>query len=215
MTKIVQYDTLLSEVADIQPTIAWLLSNVPPRLKNPDVSKFITSLLEDLQLKHAKLQGKILELEANVIELEDGAVAVNVPDDVEDGAAYIENALRDALAEIIIQRGEERLEAEAHHAWKNMMFAYLYGGGPVARKWRETYLGTQESIETWTPQPPNRDACPILPGGSTLDWLYIKEAIAQAVDQYEEEEAFQVAKAVVTELATDTPDIDLDGQLLD
>ena len=45
--KIVPYDTLIPDVAGIQPNIAWLLANVTHHEK-------VTSVLEDLQLKFAR-----------------------------------------------------------------------------------------------------------------------------------------------------------------
>jgi len=69
--KIVPYDTLIPDVAGIQPNIAWLLAHVP------DASE----VLEDLQLKYSKLQGKILQLESEVLEFEEGDVLVILPDD--------------------------------------------------------------------------------------------------------------------------------------
>jgi len=236
MAKIVAYDTLIPEIAGIQPNIAWLLANV-------NGSDRITEVLEDLQLKYARLQGKILELESGVVELEVGTVTVTLPEEeTGDDLAYVEEALRSTLAETIVQRGEEQLERERLE--KNQRYAQLYGGdftkliqGPschvvhdvvfldfeftpeAARRWREQYLGTQESIETWTPQPPNTDACPVLPGDAqvaahTLGYWAVQDAIEEARINHEEAEAFGAALAAVGAYGEEIPDIDMDGQPL-
>jgi len=127
--KIVPYETLLSDVVGIQPHIAWLLANVPDVIPNRNyvTRSKVTAFLEDLQLKYAQLQEKILNLEADAIEMEDGAVFVALPAETDDDLSFAEDALRTALAEVIVRRGEEELKAEARRD-KNLRFCDLYGG---------------------------------------------------------------------------------------
>ncbi len=210
MTKIVVYDTLIPDVADIQPNIAWLLAHVPDLVFYHNTEgdrERVTEVLEDLQLKCAKLQGKVLELEANVVELEEGSVTVALPEEeTDDDLAYAEEALRSALAEVIVQRGEQRLEKG--RVAKNRKYAGLYGGNPCGEKilwdgnpgveWRFT----EEDIQQFK--------------ALSASYTSLQDAIEQTQIECEEAEAFKAAKATVTELGADeVPDIDLDGQPLD
>lgn len=135
--KLVQYDTLVPDMLLIQPHIAWLLGNVPKMLSGEDAERVVNTL-EDLAVKYARLQGKILELEVkveefdddtrNVLLLEDGEMSiiaqgsvnaclvVSVTTDTIAGFETAEDCLREALAETIVRQGEMVLEKEARYA---------------------------------------------------------------------------------------------------
>lgn len=121
MVKIVAYDTLIPEIADIQPSIAWLLANVTG-------SDRVTKNLENLLLKFTRLQGKILELEVSAVVLEEGSITVVLPEEAGDDLAYAEDALRTQLAEVIVRRGEEQLDR--YNLEKTARYAELYGCNP-------------------------------------------------------------------------------------
>jgi len=188
MAKIVAYDTLIPEIAGIQPNIAWLLANVTG-------SDRITEVLEDLQLKYARLQGKILELESGVVELEEGTVTVTLPEEeTDDDLAYVEEALRTTLAETIVQRGEEQLERERLE--KNKRFAQIYGGdftkllqGPSCHVVHDVVFLDFEldpgSVERFQGAIHN------------LGYWSVQDAIEQARTDHEEAEALGTALAAV------------------
>jgi hypothetical protein len=216
MTKIVQYDdTLLPYTEDITSDIDWLSATVPGEIEFDLARARTREVLDRLQREYARLQSKILELEANVTELEDGEVVVAIPEDFDDDLdPYMEDALREALARIIVRRGENQLEREEHHLRKNLMFAQLYGGvGEWAREWREKYLGTQESLETWTAQPPEPGQ-PIFPGECIFNFdlgVTVQEAVVAsrylaevAAEANAEQEGLETLKAVATELVAGT-----------
>ena len=213
--KIVPYDTLIPDMAGIQPGIAWLLALVPSMLPTEVTRSKVTEVLENLQLKYANLHGKILQLESEVQEYAEGDVIVALSDtgdrtlpsarDLE----VAEEALRTGLAEVIVQRGEQRLEKERQE--KNLKYAKLYGDATklvqstsAHVKWRFT----AEDVERWKSM------------SSTLiqdPWLdSMKEAIRKSQERYAEAEALKAVTATVATMGGDeVPDIDLDGFYLD
>jgi len=225
--KIVPYDTLVPDIAGIQPNIAWLLANVPRSI--PYTTSMVAAadrscvmdVLEDLQLKFAKLQGKVLELEAHAFEAKTGDVYVILPEEStdDDDAAFVEEALRSTLAELIVNQGEKQLEKERLE--KNRKYAKLYGGdflklvqGPGSQiRWRFT----AEDVEHWKAMTHTliQD-----PGGWSDS---IQEAIRKSREEAEEAEALKAAKATAAaidrrireECSDCVPDIDLDGFYLD
>lgn len=135
--KLVEYDTLVPETLLIQPHIAWLLANVPDLIESGDKEQ-VTATLEDLAVKYAKLQGKILALEIKVEEFDDdtrnillleggkmstlaqgsvdACLVVSVTTDSIAGFEAAEDCLRGAWAETIVVRGEMALEKESRYA---------------------------------------------------------------------------------------------------
>ena len=110
---IVIYDSLLPHIISIQPHIAWLLNTVPAMITDQVDRMEVEDVITELVLKQAKLQGAILNLEANLIPIsEEGSVTVISPDTI-DGLNIIEQLVREALAEVIVTRGEMELAAES------------------------------------------------------------------------------------------------------
>lgn len=155
--KLVPYDTLIHDVAGIQPNIAWLLANVPRSIPlvmshSPTANRSrVVKVLEDLQLKYAELQGKILELESRVVELEVGDVQVVMPEGEEEDLAFVEDALRTALDKVIDYRKQEKMEPisigfkltpEDVGRWKAMYETMMQG--------LESGISVQEAIEETT-----------------------------------------------------------------
>ncbi len=191
--KIVPYDTLVPDIAGIQPNSAWLLASFPQIIYDVPRDR-VQAALEDLQLKFSKLQGKILELEANAVEFNEGSVTIALPEEIGDDLAYAEDALRTALAEVIVQRGEQELESRRKE--KNDKIREIYGGllkfDPTPIEW----ILTAEDVENWKAM------------YSTLvqgfdSGVSIQEAIRQSREKNAEVAALKAVVATVAAMGAD------------
>lgn len=242
--KIVPYDTLIPDVTGIQPGIAWLLAIVPGMLPTEVTRNKVTGVLENLQLNYANLHGKILQLESEVQEYAEGDVIVALSDNEnrtlpsDQDLEVAEEALRTALAEVIVQRGEQRLEKERQD--KNRKFCGLYGGDAtklvhstsVNVKWRFT----AEDVERWKEMYETMAGCgptPPASEGPVFGGTSIQEAIRRTQEKNAEAGALKAVTAAVAARGQEieecgpigeechgcdgpeVPNIDLDGQLLD
>lgn len=201
--KLVEYDTLVPETLLIQPHIAWLLANVPDLIESGDKEQ-VTMTLEDLAVKYAKLQGKILALEIKVEEFDDdtrnillleggkmstlaqgsvdACLVVSVTTDSIAGFEAAEDCLRGAWAETIVVRGEMALEKESR-------YAKAYGAHPPFNM-----VGVATGRMTGDPFVP-------------AAWLFKEEEMAlnhclDARDKAGEAEALEAAKANLTAKVT-------------
>ncbi len=161
--KLVTFDTLIPDIVAIQPSLAWMLANVPNMIC-PERRDDVREIIENLCLRSANLNGRIIELETKAIPLDSELTVVfasdngdltpsSMPTDPDTSAKIIvitsdtveslrcaEEGLREALAEVIVARGEAELdeldelaEAEAEEAaTKETKFAEAYGGSSKA-----------------------------------------------------------------------------------
>ncbi len=113
MKNLVIYDSLLPCIAGNDLVFKRLLRYVPYLIHTKFERELVEDLLRTLLQKHLHLEGIILDLEANLIPIsEEGSVTVISPDTI-DGLNMVEQLVREALAEVIVTRGEMELAAEA------------------------------------------------------------------------------------------------------
>jgi len=126
---VVEFNSLIPSAVAIQPHLVWMLATVPALIEDEAKRQQVTDVLEDLNLKFATLNGEIIELETNVQTFETGDVlfvgqgelikapddkpTVIIPRDLSVGSLTdTEAALRTALAEVIVSRGELEIQQE-------------------------------------------------------------------------------------------------------
>lgn len=129
--KLTEHKSLIPFAVAIQPHLAWMLATVPDMIRDGNKAAKVLDVLEDLNLKFARLNGQILEQDSKVFTVDEedillvgegkltqvksdgGPIVVIATDSDVESLKSTEEVLREALAEIIVTRGEAELEAEA------------------------------------------------------------------------------------------------------
>lgn len=92
----------LEELTAIQTSLAWLLANVPDALTGP-LREDARRVLEDLILRHSRLQGRVAQ--------ENSGLSLIIFGDAKT-ADELEDRFRQFMAETVVDRGEDELLEE-------------------------------------------------------------------------------------------------------